>query len=337
MGEEAGSSQEAEAWRPVIESIVAGTEDGSAAAAFWVAVEDRIWNIVLSGRRADPGSHRVRPKFQDLFHRDVASAEDFVAELAADADRRRLDGLYRNVEFLGLDRAETLRRIAARSFVRKRAVSFVRSAARGGLVNAPEGTRAPGSFDAGPDGGWGGTIEDRPRGDEAASRFAMLHRLIDHEPVLRLQIRGSRPNAVEMTATLQTWLLLSSDLPTRATLEERLEKDVAGGVDAVETAIREGWDEVRRDLVACDDEIADHPGMEQRRLDEIDRRRTELNARWIFEPLSSARVRDLLGLPSLNAGEKRNSNYRAARTTLFPEVGSLLPGADAAATERPDA
>ena len=92
----------------------------------------------------------------------------------------------------------------------------------------------------------------------------------------------------------------------------------------METAIREGWEEVRRELVACDDEIAGHPGMEQKRLEEIDRRRTQLHARWIFEPLLSARVRELLGLPSLNAGEKRNSNYRSSRTTLFPIVGALL-------------
>ena len=58
--------------------------------------------------------------------------------------------------------------------------------------------------------------------------------------------------------------------------------------------------------------------------DEIDRRRTELQVRWIFEPLSSGRVRELLGLPSLNAGEKRNSNYRSSRTTLFPLVDGLL-------------
>ena len=107
-------------------------------------------------------------------------------------------------------------------------------------------------------------------------------------------------------------------------LLERLQGDVVGGIDALESAIRDGWDEVRRELVACDDEIAAHPGMAQKRLDEIDRRRTELHARWIFEPLSSTRLRDLLGLPSLNAGEKRNSNYRSARTTLFPMVGALL-------------
>lgn len=323
MGEQPGSSQESEGWRVIVEAIVAGTEDPSVAGAFWVAVETRIWEIVLSGRRADPGSHRVRPKFQDLFSTDTAAAEDFVAELAADADRRRADGLYRNPEFLDLEKEETLQRIAARSFVRRRAVSFVRSAGRGGMVGLPEGVRGPGSFDTGPDGGWGGTIEGRNDGGSAAG-FDLLHSLLDHEPVLRLEIRGPRPNAVEMTAALHTWLLLDPDMDDRAVFLKRLEGDVVGGVAAVETAIREGWDDVRRELIACDDEIAGHPGMGHKRLDEIDRRRTELHARWIFEPLSSERLRDLLGLPSLNAGEKRNSNYRSARATLFPMVGGLL-------------
>ena len=47
MDEQIGSSPESEAWREIVEAIVAGTEDQSAAAAFWVAVESRIWNIVL--------------------------------------------------------------------------------------------------------------------------------------------------------------------------------------------------------------------------------------------------------------------------------------------------
>lgn len=324
MDEQIGSSPESEAWREIVEAIVAGTEDQSAAAAFWVAVESRIWNIVLSGRRADPGSHRVRSKYRGLFSGDVAAAEDFVAELAADADRRRSEGLYRNTEFLGLERDDMLKRIAARSFVRRRAVSFVRRAGRGGMVGLPEGARGPGSFDAGPEGGWGGTIEDSTDGRSASAGFDLLHRLLDHEPVLRLEIHGRRPNAVEVTAALHTWLLLDPAMVDHPLLLERLQGDVVGGIDALESAIRDGWDEVRRELVACDDEIAAHPGMAQKRLDEIDRRRTELHARWIFEPLSSTRLRDLLGLPSLNAGEKRNSNYRSARTTLFPMVGALL-------------
>lgn len=324
MDEQPGSSPEAEAWRRVSAAIVAGTEDQSVAGAFWVAVEARIWNIVLSGRRADPGSHRVRPKYRDLFFEDTAAAEDFVSELAAQTDRRRIAGLYRKQEFLGLEREEMLQRIAARSFVRRRAVSFIRSAGRGGMVGLPEGTRGPGSFDAGPEGGWGGTIEDRNDDRSTAAGFGLLHRLLDHEPVLRLELRGERPNAVEMTAALHTWLLLDSELTDRPMLLERLQNDVVGGIEAVETAIREGWEEVRRELVACDDEIACHPGMEQKRLEEIDRRRTQLHARWIFEPLSSTRVRELLGLPSLNAGEKRNSNYRSERTILFPMIGALL-------------
>ncbi|MAH65059.1 MAG: hypothetical protein CMJ27_01510 [Phycisphaerae bacterium] len=324
MEEQTGSSPEAEAWRRIVEAIVAGTEDPSIAGAFWVAVEARIWSIVLSGRRADPGSHRVRSKFRDLFADDVAAAEDFVAELAAATDRRRIGGLYRKSEFLELERDEMLQRIAARSFVRKRAVSFVRSAGRGGMVGLPEGVRGPGSFDSGPEGGWGGTIEDRTEGESTTTEFDLLHRLLDHEPVLRLELRGKEPNAVEMTAALHTWLLLDSDTRERTTLLERLRGEVVGGVEAVEMAIRAGWEEVRRELAACDDEVVRHPGMERKRLDEIDRRRTELQVRWIFEPLSSGRVRELLGLPSLNAGEKRNSNYRSSRTTLFPLVDGLL-------------
>lgn len=324
MNEGRGSNHDSEIWRGVVEAIVEGAEDESVAAAFWVAVEARIWDIVLSGRRADPGSHRVRPKYRDLFGSDTAAAEDFVAELAASTDRRRAGGLYRNPEFLELSREEMLKRIAARSFVRRRAVSFVRSAVRGGMVGLPEGGRGPGSFDAGPEGGWGATIEDRPEAEPSAVEFDLLHRLLDHEAVLRLEIRGTRPNAIEMTAALHTWLLLEPDMADRAVLRTRLQNDVVGGMTALETAIREGWDEVRRGLIACDDEVTGHPGMEQKRLDEIDRRRIELHARWIFEPLSSTQVRSLLGLPSLNAGEKRNSNYRAARTTLFPMVGALL-------------
>lgn len=194
------------------------------------------------------------------------------------------------------------------------------------MVGLPEGSRGPGSFDAGSEGGWGATIEDRRDAGSTASpsRYQLLHRLLDHEPVLHLEIRGTRPTAIEMTAALHTWLLLAEDSADRPVFLGRLEEGVSGGLAALETAIRAGWDEVQRELVACDDEVAGHPGMGWKRLDEIDRRRTELRARWIFEPLSSECVRDLLGLPSLNAGEKRNSNYRAARAALFPLVGSLL-------------
>lgn len=325
MGESGCSNHDEEVWASLITKVVRGQEDEEAVWAFRFAVERRVWNVVLSGRQNDPDSAKVRGPFRNLF-RDPHAAEDFIAEFVEQIDRSRAKGRYRDDSFLPLTQADALKQIAAKGLILKRAISSVRKFSRGGITGLPDDAGNPVSYDGGLDGGWGDQVGASPATEEGIpdSGMALILRLQRGEPVLDLQIKGDRLAAVEETAALQTWVLLDQGRPSFGAIRVMVEGKIVGGIPALLKAHADGQREIDDGLADCVTEIEDHPAMELKRLDGIDRRRARLEARRIFEPLSASSIRDLLALPSLNAGEKRNSKYRSGVAGLFPQFDELL-------------
>jgi hypothetical protein len=325
VDESGSSSHDEEIWSSLIAKVVTGNEDEEAVWAFRFAVERRVWNVVLSGRQNDPDSAQVKSPFRNLF-RDPHAAEDFIAEFVEQIDRSRAKGRYRDDAFLGLTRSDALKQIAAKDLIRKRAISSVRKFSRGGITGLPDDASNPVSYDGGLDGGWGDQVGDSTSAEEGISDsgMALILRLQQGEPVLDLQIKGDRLAAVEETAALQTWVLLDQGRPSFGVIRVMVEGKIVGGIPALQKAHVDGQQEIEDSLADCVTEIERHPAMELRRLDGIDRRRARLEARRIFEPLSASAIRDLLALPSLNAGEKRNSKYRSGVAGLFPQFDELL-------------
>ena len=90
---------------------------------------------------------------------------------------------------------------------------------------------------------------------------------------------------------------------------------MGGALGKVQTGCRTGADHDR-----CVQELIDHPGMTHRIREDVVRRQYKSIMRMLFEPLDAEQLQELLGLPSVNAADKRNSKYRAARPALFPEL-----------------
>ena len=318
-----------EVWADIIAKVVSGQEDDKAVWAFRFAVEERTWHVVLSGRQNDPDSAHVKSPFRRLF-RDPHAAEDFIAEFVDQIDRSRAKGRYRDGSLLGLSKKDALSQIAAQSLIRKRASSSVKKFSRGGITGLPGDAINPVSYDAGEDGGWGHQYTATSGSNDAisGSGIDILLRLQHDESILELLIKGDRLDSIEETAAVQTWVLLDRSQPAFKSIRLAIEAKIVGGIEALVRAHEVGRQKIDTDLADCVSEIEDHPAMELRRLDGIDRRRATLEGRRLFEPLSASTIRDLLALPSLNAGEKRNSKYRAAVSGLFPQFDSLLHALD---------
>lgn len=319
------SNHDEEAWAAIITKVVKGEEDDETVWAFRFAIEQRVWRVVLAGQQNDPGSARVRRSFGHLF-RDPHAAEDFIAEFTDQVDRSRRHGRFQEDSLRSLSRNAALSQIAAKSLIRKRAISSVRKFARGGITGLPDEAGGPVSYDASDHGGWGGQIPS-PTGSSSAisdSGSELLRRLQDGEAILELSIKTERLASLEETAALQTWVLLNPKQSAYEPIRLMINEKVVGGIDALLEAHSVGREEITAALAACVSEIEAHPSMELKRLNGIDRRRARLEGRRLFDPLSAQAIRALLSLPSLNAGEKRNSKYRAGISNLFHQFDDLL-------------
>ncbi|MDA1025588.1 MAG: hypothetical protein O3A19_04090 [Planctomycetota bacterium] len=325
MEESGCSNHDEEAWSAIITKVVIGQEDDETAWAFRFAVEQRVWAVVLSGPQNDPAAARVKGPFRNLF-RDPHAAEDFIAEFTDQIDRSRAKGRYRDESFLELSQKDALSKIAAKSLIRKRAISSVRKFSRGGITGLPDHAGNPVSYDAGDAGGWGDQIKSPTGSAEPIpdSGLGLLRRLLNGEAILELSIKHDRLDSVEETAALQTWVLLDPSQSVFESIRLMIEGRIVGGIDALLKAHVVGRGEIDAALADCVSEFEAHPAMELKRLDGIDRRRTRLEGRRLFDPLSASSIRELLDLPSLNAGEKRNSKYRAGISGLFPQFDDIL-------------
>ena len=319
------SNHDEEAWAAIITKVVKGEEDHETVWGFRFAVEQRVWKVVLSGQQNDPGSAHVRKSFGHLF-RDPHAAEDFIAEFTDQVDRSRRNGRFQEDSLRLLSRKAALSQIAAKSLIRKRAISSVRKFARGGITGLPDEAGGPVSYDASDNGGWGGQLPGATGSGSTISDSGseLLCRLQNGEAILELSIKTERLTSLEETAALQTWVLLNPKQSAYESIRLMIMEKVVGGIDALLDAHSVGREEITVALAACVSEIEDHPAMELKRLNGIDRRRARLEGRRLFDPLSAKAIRDLLSLPSLNAGEKRNSKYRAGISGLFHQFDGPL-------------
>jgi hypothetical protein len=66
-----------------------------------------------------------------------------------------------------------------------------------------------------------------------------------------------------------------------------------------------------------------HPNMEIRTAENIERQINETLAATLLWPLLGATLTELFGLPSVNAGEQRISKYRKSLPSLLPALMAL--------------
>lgn len=289
--------------------------------ALWQRLEEHILNAILSGPHNDPGACRIRPRFAGLL-RDQFTAIEFVSEILMDRQRRAEEGTLLNDELAELDVDEVLARLASASWLRKRALSFAALRDTGGVGGLPGDAKTLGSLDAGDE----FTLRDSISAPESANdaliaSLELTRALLEGKRLLRLEIESEKPlAAIEETAALQCWPRLDPNSENLPWIESSLAKRILGGMAALEDSHAESQKRLIDEHARCVTEQIDHPGMAANTREEVRRRQYKVVVRVLLEPLDAAQLQSLLGLPSINAADKRNSNYRGARSRLFPAL-----------------
>lgn len=299
------------------------TVDGaSVAAAFMRVIEDWVRSRVLVGPASDPSRCHLRPRFGML--RDVHAGFDFVADVIVERELQRQAGNLVDPAFRGLDRQAGLGRIASTWWLTRRAISFLHGEAASGMTGLPEEDRQVASLDAGEDGGLKGSVEASAGTATPDDAFGLLSRLADGRPVLVLDLETVGSKATLATAGLQLWPRLDPEGATHERVRETVETAIAASWETLGAAHREATRTHLNRLEDLRQRRLDHPNMTPKTVNELDRQIVETEAMRLLWPIVGADVARLFGLPSVNAGEQRNTKYRKALASLVPQLGALL-------------
>ena len=144
---------------------------------------------------------------------------------------------------------------------------------------------------------------------------------MEGKKLLCLEVESDKPlAAIEETAALQTWPRLDPQSANHPWITSSLAKRILGGILELENSHAESRTRLQGEHERCVTELIEHPGMAANTREEVRRRQYKSIVRLLLEPLDAAQLRALLDLPSENAADKRNSNYRGARSRLFPAL-----------------
>lgn len=324
MTESAGKSREAD-WKVVATGLATGVDrvgNREVSDVFMTLLEAWIRERVLEGPAADPGRCRLRPRFRML--RDVHGGFEFISEILLEREMQRQAGNLGDRDWLAMTPEAGLAHLASASWLRFRALSFMGRESAAGFVGMPEENRSVTSLDGDADGGPGDRIgTETASGTTALPVLEVLARLSDGRPVLVLEI-DDLSSAVVATAGLQTLPRLDPDGATTTSVRETVETSLAETMDRVGEAHEEGRRQHVERLEDIRRRLRDHPGMTIRTREDLERQLVQTEAARLFWPLIGSEVSRLLGLPSVNAGEQRNTKYRRALPKLLPRLAALL-------------
>ena len=286
---------------------------------FWMVIDAWIRDLILVGPDNDTSACRVRARFRSLLP-DPHAALDFAADLVLERVGHWAAGRFDQTTWKDMERRRGLAGIASSSFVRLRALSALRHRTGGGVVGLPADGEPGWSLDAGVEGGFDLPVETARAASETAEDLtALLASLEAGRPVLRLHAPSDRIGAVLVTASLQLLLRLVPDDPTNERAIEAMDREAATRAAIIE-AHRIAAEGLEAALETVSKELFDHPGMEPAAVERLERRLVRIRADLVVQPLAGGVVADLLGLATTNAGEQRNSKYRARLGDLLPEL-----------------
>ena len=286
----------------------------------WEGLYERLHDMLINGVPNDPGTWSLNQKYRMLV--DTARAQDFIAELLVDYQRRaELGSLL--ADFEGPPE-KILVYLAAPRIIRGRALDFI---ARNNQVGI---TGMPAAADQGPRVRSIDAEEFDTHADPTDPELVPAGTLdTSRLPIAIAWNPGSGVNARVRMAALQCWPRLAPDQDGR----DRLEADLRDQVhpdepnDEIETLLEHhrlarGWIADRLDSI--DREIQSAPGMHAPRRQDLDGLRVRLQAELLLEPLTREQVQQLLGLPSPEAAYQQLSRYRKAFGELFPALQERL-------------
>ena len=287
----------------------------------WQHLEAHIMGSILSGPMNDPDACRVRPRFRGLL-RDTFSALDFISEILLDRERRARAGTLLQEELLQLEITEVVQRLASASWLRKRAITFSALRDTGGVGGLPAEARSIRSRDAGEDHALLDTLAAPDAHDpHACEPLQYTRALLRGCRVLRLEIDAGEPlGALQETASAQCWPRLDEEQENHPWISSWLSEHLAGGLAALARQHEESAERLHGDHDRCVEELVNHPGMAINTRQEVRRRQYRAIIRLLLEPLDATQLMALFDLPSVNAADKRNSKYRAARKHLLPDL-----------------
>jgi hypothetical protein len=312
-------------WRIVATGLAEGVEvvDGRPVVdAFMRVLENWIRTRLVQGPESDP---RLRPRFALL--RDVHTAFDFLGDILLERRAQLVAGNLDDPEFRELDRREGLGRLAASSWLRHRAKSFLGREAAKGVVGMPEDDRSVASLDAGDDGRLGDGIESPFRPDrEADPRLGLMRAVLDGRPVLVLDLAEVGSAAIIATAGLQLRRRLDGAASSTVSALEEMRAALVLTEDRVELAHDAAAASHQKRIDELQQRRWNHPNMTRPTAEGIDRQITQVAAARLLWPIPGLGVAELFGLPSENAGQKRTSNYRRVLSNLLPELADAFRG-----------
>ena len=312
-----------ETWRGVARDLEHRERSEEARARFWMVIDAWIRDLLLVGPENDTSACRVKPRFRSLLP-DPHAALDFAAELTIERVKQWSSGRFDDEGLEGLDRLAGLSRIASASFVRLRALSSLRHRNGAGLVGLPADAAPAWSLDGADDVDFAGSLEDEVSAPAPSSNLVhLLASLESGAPVLRLHAASTRIGAILVTAAMQLLPRLVPDEPSNVLAIEAMERDLAGPIDSVDLAQQDAATLLADLVESLQRELFEHPGMEPAAVAKIERRIVRARADLVVQPLSGRTIAGLLGLASANAGEQRNSKYRARLADLLPELAAL--------------
>ena len=287
----------------------------------WQCLEEHILSTIMLGPRNDPDACRLRPRFFGLL-RDSFTAIEFVSEILMDRQRRAHAGTLLNDELVAMEVHEVVQRLASASWLRKRALSFAALRDTGGVGGLPSDVRSVGSLDAGEDFSLQDSIPAPGVVDDIrVESLDQTRALLEGVRLLRLDIQDTKPlTAIQETAAMQCWPRLDPNASVFSWISSSLGTRVVGGIAELDLSHAQARSRLQDEHDRCVTELIDHPGMAANTREEVRRRQYKAIVRLLLEPLDAAQLQTLLGLPSFNAADKRNSNYRRARAQLFPAL-----------------
>lgn len=318
-------------WHRLAEALADGRTDREIRDLFWCVLEGRVRGVVLAGPANDPLACRVRPRFRGLLP-DTHAAEDFISDFLAGLLRKFDEGCFQGEEFRGVGMGEGLGRIASVSLIKNRVITFSRRLFAGGVTGLPGDAPGVFSLDAGEDGGRAGSIpalQTREGGEDSGLTRAesVCLAAIGGEAVLVLDLSQVNARAIVATAGLQLHPRLDPGGVDREVVTAAVDAALASGRTIegdVEPAHQVAATGLEQEIEAAIEERLAHPGMEPRTVDRWERRVMQFRARLVIQPLDGSEMTRLFGLPSVNAGEQRISNYRKALVKLLPDMAAMV-------------
>ena len=286
----------------------------------WCVLESHLHAAVLSGPANSPESCNVRPLFKGIL-RDSFSAIEFIGHILDHHHRRAESGTLLSEEHCQLSVQDLMPRIASVSWLRLRALDFSALRDAGGVSGLPDALKGTVSLDADDDFSMHERIEEESNFKGRPHGLDYVTSVFSGDKGFELPLEPGVPlAAVEETAAIQVWPKLIQTARAYAWISSYLSSNLIGGTDALALAHERAQLRVTADHDRCVQELIDHPGMTHRIREDVVRRQYKSIMRMLFEPLDAEQLQELLGLPSVNAADKRNSKYRAARPALFPEL-----------------